>query len=154
MKRLAVIRIKGKTEVDQKVGDTLHMLKLTRVNHCSLINDGEVYSGMLVKAKDYVTWGEVDAESLGLLLANRGELVGAQKLTDSYVKKTTKYGSIAEFAKAFINFEAELENIPGLKPVFRLHPPRRGHEGLKRAFREGGALGRRDDIKRLLYKMR
>ncbi|MFQ5815129.1 MAG: 50S ribosomal protein L30 [Candidatus Hydrothermarchaeaceae archaeon] len=154
MKRLAVIRIKGKWGVDRRVEDTLRMLNLTRVNHCTLINDDRVNSGMLEKVKDHVTWGEIDVEALRLLLSHRGELAGHQKLTDSYVKKRTKYSSIAGFSKAFVNFEAELEDIPGLRPFFRLHPPRRGHEGIKRTFRQGGALGRRDDVKSLLYKMR
>lgn len=154
MKRLAVIRIKGKAKVSQKIEDTLRMLHLTRVNHCSFVNDDSVYSGMLDKVKDYVTWGEADEETVRLLLSKRGELVGDRRLTDAYVKKSTKFSSIAEFSKAFVNLEAELDAVPGLKPFLRLHPPRGGHEGIKRAFKVGGALGRRDEIKSLLYKMR
>lgn len=154
MKRIAVVRIRGKWGVNAGVEDTLQMLNLTRVNYSTLINDDEVYSGMLKKVKDYVTWGEVGAESVSLMLKNRGELVGRQKITDSYIKKRTKYKSIADFAKAFVKFEAELDEIPGVRPVFRLHPPRRGHEGIKRTFRQGGALGHRDNIKDLLFKMR
>ncbi len=154
MKRIAVVRIRGKIGVNTGVEDTLQMLNLTRVNYSTLINDDEVYSGMLKKVKDYVTWGEVGAESVSLMLKNRGELVGRQKITDSYIKKRTKYKSIADFAKAFVKFEAELDEIPSVRPVFRLHPPRRGHEGIKRTFRQGGALGHRDNIKDLLVKMR
>lgn len=154
MKRLAVIRIKGKTELDKRVEDTLRMLNLTRINHCSLVNDGDVYSGMLAMTKDCITWGDVDADDIALLLGSRAEMMGDEKLTDSYIKKTTKHGSIAEFSKAFVAFEAELDDIPGLKPFFRLHPPRKGHEGIKRTFKQGGALGFRGDIKKLLYKMR
>ncbi len=154
MKRLAVIRVKGKTKIKRDVEDTLHMLHLTRVNHCSFIKDDAVSSGMLTKVKDYATWGEVDEETVNLLLSKRGELEGNKKLSDSHVKKTTKYGSIEEFSKAFVNFEAELDDLPSLKPFLRLHPPRGGHEGMKRSFKRGGALGPRENITGLLYKMR
>ncbi len=154
MKRIAVVRIRGKKGVNLKVEDTLKMLKLTRVNHCTLIKDDKVYSGMLEKVKDHITWGEVGEEAVNQLLTNRGELVSNEKLTDAYVKKRTKHSSIKGFSKAFVKFEADLEDIPGLKKIFRLHPPRKGHEGIKRTFRQGGALGHRDDIKGLLNKMR
>jgi large subunit ribosomal protein L30 len=154
MKRLAVIRIKGKKGVDRRIEDTLRMLNLTRVNYCTIVNDDGVYLGMLEKAKDYITWGEVDEEGVTILLRHRGELSGGRKLTDSYIKKHTKYDSIAEFSQAFVNFEAELSDVPDLRTFFRLHPPRKGHEGIKRTFRQGGALGPRGNMKGLLYRMR
>ena len=45
--------------------------------------------------------------------------------------------------------------IPGLKPVLRLHPPRKGYKTTKRTFPQGGALGYYgQEINTLLYKMR
>ncbi|HNR25150.1 MAG TPA: 50S ribosomal protein L30, partial [Methanobacteriaceae archaeon] len=42
----------------------------------------------------------------------------------------------------------------GLKPVFRLHPPRKGYKDIKKAFNEGGTLGYRgEDINHLLKRM-
>ncbi|MEE8168029.1 MAG: 50S ribosomal protein L30 [Candidatus Hydrothermarchaeales archaeon] len=154
MKRLAVIRIRGRSKTDRKVESTLQMLRLSRVNYCVLLDDNEVYRGMLKKVKDYITWGEVDAKDITSLLKNRGELTGGIRLTDSYVRNQTKFKSISDFSKAFLKFEAELETIPGLRRFFRMHPPRRGHEGMKKTFKEGGALGCRSDIKGLLHKMR
>jgi len=47
-----------------------------------------------------------------------------------------------------------MRDVPGLKPLFRLHPPRKGYEGIKRSFKEGGALGyRADKINALLRRM-
>ena len=58
------------------------------------------------------------------------------------------------FAKKVAAGKARLRDVPGLKPVLRLHPPRRGWEGIKRSFTEGGALGYRGDaINALLRRM-
>ena len=155
MKRLAVVRVRGRVKVNQEIEDTLKMLRLTRANHCVFIDNRPSYLGMLQKVKDYVTWGEVDEEDVALILKHRGELIGGKKLTDEYVKEKTKFKSIDDFAKAFVNFKAELKDIPDLKPVFRLHPPRKGYRKIKRSFSEGGALGYRGkEIGSLLYRMR
>jgi len=155
MKRLAVVRVRGRVKVNREIEDTLKMFRLTRVNHCVFIDDRPSYLGMLRKVKDYVTWGEVDEEDVALILKHRGELIGGKKLTDEYVKEKTKFKSIDDFAKAFVNFKAELKDIPNLKPVFRLHPPRKGYRKIKRSFSEGGALGYRGkEIGSLLYRMR
>ena len=57
---------------------------------------------------------------------------------------------------AFISRDdAKITDVPLLKPVFRLHPPRKGHAGIKRTAQQGGVLGNHgDDIKALLNKMR
>ncbi|MFQ5800505.1 MAG: 50S ribosomal protein L30 [Candidatus Hydrothermarchaeales archaeon] len=154
-KRLIVIRVRGKVNVRKDIEDTLEMLRLHRINHCVLISNIPSIKGMIVKAKDYITWGEVDEKDISLLLKNRGELVGGERLTDAYVKKNTQFKSINDFAKAFALSKAELSDVPNLKPVFRLHPPRKGHKRIKRVFAEGGALGYRGpQIKDLIYRMR
>ena len=63
-------------------------------------------------------------------------------------------GVIPDFAKKVCDGDAKLSDIPKLKPVFRLHPPRKGHRGIKKAVAEGGELGFHEDIGTLLRKMR
>jgi len=42
-----------------------------------------------------------------------------------------------------------------IKPVLRLHPPRKGHRSIKRSVKQGGELGYHGAaINELLYKMR
>jgi large subunit ribosomal protein L30 len=131
------------------------MLNLERVNNAVFIDDRESYRGMLQIAKDYITWGEVDREDVSTILKNRGKLIGNKKLTDAYMKGNTKFKSIDDFSKSFLEFKTELSDVPGLKTVFKLHPPRKGYGGIKRAFSLGGALGYRDTkIKELIIKMR
>ncbi|MEE8402134.1 MAG: 50S ribosomal protein L30 [Candidatus Hydrothermarchaeaceae archaeon] len=154
MKRIAVVRVRGLIGTSRTVEDALRMLRLSKVNYCSIIDDRDTYNGSLKKVKDYVTWGHVGEKDVALILEKRGELLGGKRLTDGYIKENTKFKSIEDFVKSFINFEAELDDIPQLKQFFRLHPPRKGHGGIKRSFIEGGALGKRDNMENLLYRMR
>lgn len=155
MKRLAVIRVRGSAGVRSSVEDTLKMLHLTRVNHCTFVDNRPTYQGMLQKVKDYITWGEVAGEEVELLLRHRGELGGGEKLTDEYLRENTGFKDIAEFSQAFVDFKAELEDVPGLKKALRLHPPRKGFQNIKRSHSEGGALGYRgEEIKNLIPRMR
>lgn len=55
-----------------------------------------------------------------------------------------------------MKFDAELRDVPELKPVFRLRPPKRGYEreGIKKPYSVGGTLGyRKEAINELLEKM-
>lgn len=154
-KRLVVIRLRGEPGVRKEVLDTLKMLRLHKVNHAIIIDDRPSYLGMLQKVKDYVTWGEVNREALIKLIRKRGRLEGNKKITDEYLQKTTRFKSIEEFVDAFLKFEAELKDIPRMKPVFRLHPPKGGFRGSKkRHYQEGGELGYRGEaINELLERM-
>ena len=63
---------------------------------------------------------------------------------------------LEEFSKKFMEFKAELKDVPGLKTFFKLSPPRRGFErkGIKIPFSMGGALGyRKNKINDLIQRM-
>ena len=61
---LAAVRVRGTVGVKGDIADTMEMLRLTRINHAVLINENPSYKGMLLKSKDYITWGEIDLETL------------------------------------------------------------------------------------------
>ena len=148
-----VIRVRGTTGVVQKTADTLDMLRLNRISHAVLVEENPSYEGMLQKAKDYITWGEIDAELLAKIIAKRGRLPGNNKVTDEYVAENSDYNSIAELSEALINSEVKLADV-GIKPVFRLHPPRKGYEDIRLSVNEGGSLGYRgEEIKDLAKRM-
>ncbi len=150
---IAAIRVRGRTGIKRDIADTLDMLKLTRINHLVLIEETPSYKGMLQKAKDYITWGEVDDEIVAKLLSKRGKLSGNIKLTEDYLKENTDFSSVEELSKAIVDSGAKLEES-GVKPVFRLHPPRKGYEDIKKTFVESGSLGYRgDQIGDLIKKM-
>ncbi len=151
----AVIRLRGEIDVHRKIKETLRLLRLHKRYHCVVVPDTPSYRGMLQIVKDYVAYGEIDAETLALLLRKRGRLAGNRRLTDEYVREKTGYESIEEFAKAVAEGNASLKDIPELKPVFRLHPPRGGLKSIKWHHGHGGDLGYHGKhISRLIYKMR
>ena len=137
-----VIRVRGTTGVIQNIADTLDMLRLNRISHAVLVEENPSYEGMLQKAKDYITWGEVDAEFVAAMIAKRGRIPGNNKVTDEYVAENSDYKSIEELANALVNSEVKLDDV-GIKPVFRLHPPRKGYEDIRVSINEGGSLGYR-----------
>ena len=150
----AVIRVRGTIHVKPKIKKTLQLLRLNRVNHCVLLDENEITRGMLQVAKDYITWGEINKDMLIKLLRYRGRLKGDKPLTDEYLKSSTSYKDINSLADAILKGEIKYKELPEIKPLFRLHPPRRGYEGIKRSYRNKGALGYRgEDINNLLERM-
>lgn len=151
---LAAVRVRGAVNVRGDIKDTLRMLRLTRPNHCVVLPATAAVEGMLRKAKDYITWGELRPEVLAHLLERRGRLRGGKPLSEAYVTEALGFGSLDELAEALAGGRTTLGDLDGLKPVFRLHPPRKGYEGVKRSFGEGGALGYRGEaINDLLLRM-
>lgn len=148
-----VIRVRGTTGVIQNIADTLDMLRLTRISHAVIVEENPSYEGMLQKAKDYITWGEIEPEFLADIIAKRGRIVGGKKVTDEYVSENSDYKDIAELAVALTNSEVKLADL-NIKPVFRLHPPRKGYEDIRLSVKEGGSLGYRgEEIKDLAKRM-
>lgn len=155
-KRLAVIRLRGQVDRSMSIKKTLKLLRLNRANHCVIIDDRKTFLGMLQKAKDLITWGELNSPTMRELLLKRGRLEGGKRITEDYIRENTSFSSIDDFIDKFLRFEANLTDIKGLKPVFRLHPPRKGHKqrGIKHPFTLGGALGYRgNEINNLITKM-
>ncbi|MEM4575831.1 MAG: 50S ribosomal protein L30 [Candidatus Nezhaarchaeales archaeon] len=153
-KLYAVIRLRGCVGVPPDIKLTLQSLRLARKNHCIIVEATPSVEGMLKKVSGYITYGEVNEEILASLLEKRGRLVGDESLTLEYIKKLG-FENFRELAKAILEGKIALQEIPNLKPVFRLHPPSGGFKGtIKRTFKEGGELGYRGPaINDLLSKM-
>ena len=150
----AVVRIRGHSGVRAEIEDTMRMLRLTRANHCVVLPETEEIKGMLQKAKDHITWGEVSEETLARMIKFRGRLVGDRPIDDETVKESTPFGSIMAFAKGIAKGEAKYVDMKDVKPLFRLSPPKKGYEGIKRAYGAGGALGYRGEgINDLISRM-
>jgi len=125
-KKIAIVRVRGDITLKTSIKNTLKMLKLYRKNYCVVYDSKPSILGMVQKIKDYVTWGEIDQETLKLLKEKRGE-----KTKDKKGKEI-------------------------MKPYFRLNPPRKGfgRKGIKAPFTIGGALGnRKEKINDLIKRM-
>lgn len=142
-----VVRVRSDVKVERSIRETMHHLNLTRVNHAVIIPKNDQYRGMLQKAKDYITWGEADLDTVDAMLRHRGRLVGGAPLTDEAVAEGGVHADIGALATAIASGEGTVKDVPNMKRVFRLHPPRgsKGWGGIKRSHVNGGALGPRGD---------
>tara|TARA_Y100000310_G_scaffold201181_1_gene201253 strand:- start:79 stop:648 length:570 start_codon:yes stop_codon:yes gene_type:complete len=140
-KKIAVILVRGLVKVKKTVKDTLAMLRLTRKNHCVVIDNNPVNMGMIKKAKDYITWGEIDSETYTELINKRGQ---------SYEGPETCSKGKIKYNKFFVHEGKKL------KKYFRLNPPKKGfgRKGIKIPFKVGGGLGYRGEkINELIKNM-
>ena len=130
--KIAIVRVRGLTGIKHPIDDTLNKLRLYRKNYCVVVPKNSVYMGMVMKVKDYVTWGEVGEETYKTLLDERKE----------------EYKERVSDSKGKINY-AKFLDIDGkkIKKFFRLNSPRKGYgrKGIKASFTDGGALGYRGD---------
>ncbi|MDH7517972.1 MAG: 50S ribosomal protein L30 [Candidatus Thermoplasmatota archaeon] len=150
----AVVRVRGTVNIKPDIKKTLKLLSLSRANHCVLVEETPSTKGMLQTAKDYVTWGEIDREVLSKLIKRRGKLEGDQDITDDYIKSATSYDNVEMLSEAIIEKKISYKEIPNVKPIFRLSPPKKGYDGIKMSFVKGGALGYRGkEINRLIERM-
>ncbi len=72
-KKIAVILLRGLIRINTNIKDTLFMLRLRKKFACTVIDDTPSNMGMIKKAKDYITWGEIDDDTLKALLDKRGK---------------------------------------------------------------------------------
>lgn len=151
----AVIRVRGTVNIHPDIKKTLDLLNLTRVNHCVLLEETSSMKGMLDVAKDYITWGDsLDKTVLTKLIKNRGRLAGDKEITDEFIKSSTSYSSIEKLSEAIINNKFKYKEIPNVKPVLRLNPPKKGYKSIKSTFKNKGTLGYRGkEINKLIERM-
>ncbi len=148
---LAVIKVRGSNKTDVHIKRAFQELRLTRNNILVLVDESQL--GQIRKAKDYVTWGEIDEEHLVKLLRERGRMMGDKPL-DETVLKDIGVGSIEEMASRLMEGSLRIKDIEGMKPVFRMNPPRKGYGSTKRTYGMKGALGYRGkDINGLIDAM-
>jgi len=148
-----VVRIRGWAKTRKEINDTLDMLRLKRNNNCVLLPETNQYKGMLKKIKDYVTFGEIDKDTLVELLKKRGKIEGNKNLTLEALKEITKFDNFEDFADALIKENTSLIRFRKLKPVFRLNPPRKGFKSKRFPFPKGDLGYRGKEINEFLKRM-
>ncbi len=146
-----IVRVRGTIHARHDIVDTLEYLHLTRPNHATVLPETSNVRGMLAKVQGYVTWGEADPETLGLVLAARGETVEGGPLRAASGGASTDPG-IPELARAIAS--GGLPAAARLKPLFRLKAPKGGWRSTKKPYALGGALGYRGRaVNELVRKM-
>ncbi len=71
MEKIAAIRLRGKWNIRKEIEDTLTLLGVKRKNNCVVLENNKYNLGMLKKAKDYITYGEIKEETLKKLIEKK-----------------------------------------------------------------------------------
>jgi large subunit ribosomal protein L30 len=136
-----VVRVRGSIHSRSDVVETLRYLHLTRPNHVTIVPEVPSVRGMLTTVQGYVTWGEAEPETVGVLLAERGETASGERLTPETVASVLPGSDLSTLTRSIV--EKGLLQVRGVKPLFRLRAPKGGWKSTKKPFPLGGALGYR-----------
>jgi len=136
---ILVIRISGMVDVPEKMKNTLFRMRLRRKYSAVLLDSSERNLKILKKIRNYVAYGNINDIMLKKLIEKRAESLNKAKVNSEKI--------ISELNKK--NLEDQ-----GIKPFFRLHPPRGGIDSKKHFGVNKGVLGNnKDSINKLLGKM-
>jgi|SRR5215467_741550 len=155
---LLAVRLRGTVGENPDIQKTLASLKLQKVNEARLLKNDPSTTGMLRAAKNLVAWGEIDTPTLQSLLTRRAEPETSSTVLDyGFLKSRLGKEDFAALAMSIITGETSLSSLwqAGLKPKFRLHPPKGGFKrSTRRSFSDGGELGYRgNEINTLIRRM-
>ena len=149
-----LVRIRGPIDIIGDINDTMRILKITKKFNATIIPDNVYTQGMLKKIKDYVTWGPASPNMVKELILSRGKLVGDKSIEEKDLIKITGYDSATKIYGDISQGVLKIKDIKNMKPIFRLHPPRKGFKkSTKKAITEKGELGFRNDIDKLILRM-
>jgi large subunit ribosomal protein L30 len=142
-KLIAIIRISGLLGKTATVEETLSRLRLRRKYCCVVIRENEQTLGSIKRVKDFIAYGPINEETLSKLIKARGMLIGKAQ---AHVQDSDK------IVKEFISGK-KLQDL-GVKPYFRLHPPRKGIDSRLHFGRRKGVLGNnKEKINELIERM-
>ncbi len=154
---LIAVRVDGTPVVRPPEESTLTALRIKKRFSAVLLRDNPSVRGMLQRVKDHVTWAEAKKEDVKLLLSSRARTSQGLGISSKFVKEKTELAGLSELLSGLYSGKFTLGKLwkIGVKPVFRLHPPRGGFpKSSKRPFTNGGELGyRKDGLHDLLTKM-
>ena len=149
-----LVRIRGPIDIIGDINETMRLLKIPKKFNATIIPDNVYSQGMLKKIKDYVTWGPASPQIIKELILGRGKLIGNKSIDEKELIKITGYDSTTKLYSDISEGVLKLKDIKNMKPIFRLHPPRKGFKkSTKKAITEKGELGFRNDIDKLILRM-
>jgi large subunit ribosomal protein L30 len=138
---LVIIRIKGNVKVRTDLSNTLDRLHLERKYSCTILDENNnTLKGMLKKIRYLIAYGPIDKITLIKLIEARAQ----------YFDKKIKKLKSEEIAEEILNGK-KLKDL-GIKPFFRLHPPRKGIKS-KLQYPKGVLGNNKEDINKLIERM-
>jgi len=138
-KLLVVIRISGMVKIKSEIVNTLDRMRLRRKYACVLMDgSNRDIKGMLDKVKHYVAYGEISKDVLVKLIEARAVSLEKKDIDSDKVANDLIGGK-------------KLKDL-GLKPFFRLHPPRKGIKS-KLQYPKGVLGNNKSKINELVERM-
>ena len=149
-----VVNLHGRINSSAPVRKALGELKVERKFTATLVPDDVQAIGMLKLCKDYLAWCPVDSELLTTLLEKRGMATESRRLGEEALAKlgVKKHGELAE---KILKGNVRLSSMEGIRPFFRLSPPRGGFKGsMRRQYTEKkGILGNNPKLPEIVRRM-
>jgi len=136
---IAIIRIRGLVNVKGDIEETMYRLRLRKKFSCVILNENKEIDGMIKKIRNHVALGNIDDETLRLLIEKRGKKSGDKAVKKDEVEKIIE--------------EIKNDNIKTIKPFFRLHPPIKGFKDIKSHYPKGDLGNRKEKINDLIKRM-
>lgn len=135
---IVVIRISGRVKIPTAVEETLYRMRLRKKYVTTLLEDSVENKKLLESVRNFVSFGNISQATLEKLIEKRASIIGAKKLDPKHIAQI---------------IEKEGFEKSGIKPFFRLHPPRGGIESKKHAGIGKGVLGHNKTIDKLVERM-
>ena len=136
---IVVIRISGMVEIPDNIQEMLYRMRLRQKYATVIMHETPENAKILERVRNFVAFGKITESMLEQLIEIRGERFDKKKID---AKKIA-----SELGKK------NLEEL-GVKPFFRLHPPRRGIDSKKHFGVGKGVLGNNGEaINKLVERM-
>lgn len=153
MALILVVNVHGAINSSAPVRKALGELKVLRRFSASVVSDDVSTVGTLKRCKEFVAWAPVDSELLGALLKKRGMVTTTKELDSASLKKMG-FKKHEELAEKMVKENLRLSAVEGVRPFFRLAPPRGGFKrSMRRQAMEGGVLGSNPKLPDIVKRM-
>lgn len=134
---ILVIRISGMVEMQSDVTEALFRMRMRKKYTAVLLKEAPESLKLLEKIRNFVAYGKIDSRTFEELVSKRGISIDKKKVDAKKVIEIIEKKGIAE---------------SGIKPYFRLHPPRGGIDS-KTHFPKGVLGDNGDKINELVRRM-
>ena len=152
-KAFLVVRISGQADVPYWAVTTMTLLKLEKKYRATIIPEQENTLGMLRKIQHYISWQEIDTETVKELLDKKARKSGYKKVTNEDIT-SIGFTSIDELATSLAEGKTSLSKLKPLKPWFALAPPRHGFKrSTKKLYGQKGVLGYNKELSVIVKRM-
>lgn len=136
---IIAIRISGLVEIPKEVQETLFRMRLRRKYSAVLFHPTKENLKLLNTVRNFVAYGDINKETLLDLIKKRAESTGKKKIEAEKILEQLE--------------KKDLESL-GIKPFFRLHPPRKGIDSkLHFPIRKGVLGDNKEKINELVRRM-